>query len=191
MTEDEPHVALMLEGVRADAAGYRALFAGNAGEARGHLMTAVELYRSSWRAAPPRSYGRLVAALTSALTAGAPEEVARQVRREIPEGDSPTSCYALALAALALGDDAAVGPLAAGMRAGDAPFRRAADALEAIATGDAEAYRRAVTAVVDDFAGRTAHLTGVAIADTAVALERLAAPRGMAAHPRSPVMPPV
>ena len=41
-----------------------------------------------------------------------------------------------------------------------------------------------------DFAGRDAHLTGVAIADTAVMLEAFAAPRGMAANPPSPLLPP-
>jgi hypothetical protein len=40
-----------------------------------------------------------------------------------------------------------------------------------------------------DFAGRSEHLTGVAIADTAVMLEWLAAERDMAVKPSSPLVP--
>lgn len=185
-----PHAALMREAVRADGEAYRALLAGDAAAARRHLGEAVERYRASWRQAPPRSYGRLVAALKSAVIAGGGADVAEEVRREVTAGDSPTACYALAVAALVVGDDAAVAPLAAGMRAGDPPFRRAGDALEAIAARDAAGYGAAVRAIVDDFAARDAHLTGVPIADTAVLLEHLAADRGMAARPASPLMPP-
>ena len=63
-------------------------------------------------------------------------------------------------------------------------------ALAALATGDAAAYRDAVLAIVRDFEGRDAHLTGVPVADTAMLMEALAAPRGMAANPDSPVFPP-
>jgi hypothetical protein len=42
---------------------------------------------------------------------------------------------------------------------------------------------------VRDFEGRDAHLTGVPIADTALMLEALAAPRGMTARVDSPLMP--
>ena len=37
--------------------------------------------------------------------------------------------------------------------------------------------------------GRDEHLTGVAYADTAAMLETLAAPRGIAAHPHSALLP--
>ena len=47
-----------------------------------------------------------------------------------------------------------------------------------------------MTAIVRDFEGRDAHLTGVPVADTAMLMEALAAPRGLAAHPASPLMPP-
>ena len=42
-----------------------------------------------------------------------------------------------------------------------------------------------------DFEARDQHLSGVAIADTALVLERLAEPRGMAAHPAGPLVPAV
>jgi uncharacterized protein len=44
---------------------------------------------------------------------------------------------------------------------------------------------------VADFETREEHLTGVPIADTALVLERLAEPRGLAVYPLSPLLPPV
>ena len=44
-------------------------------------------------------------------------------------------------------------------------------------------------AVISDFERRDVHLTGVAIADTALVLERLAAPRGLRQGARSPLLP--
>ena len=40
-----------------------------------------------------------------------------------------------------------------------------------------------------DFEARDQHLSGVAVADTALVLERLAEPRGMAARPQSALVP--
>jgi hypothetical protein len=40
-----------------------------------------------------------------------------------------------------------------------------------------------------DFEARDQHLSGVAVADTAMVLERLAEPRGMAVHPVSALLP--
>jgi hypothetical protein len=101
-----------------------------------------------------------------------------------------TSASSSATAATIQDDDEAALPAIAGMRASeDAAFGRTADALQALVVGDRDAYARAVTAIVDDFAAREDHLTGVAFADTAVMLERLAAPREMAARPASTVMP--
>ncbi len=75
------------------------------------------------------------------------------------------------------------------MRAGSPAFGRAADAVEALAARDREAYSGAVRAIVADFEGRDEHLTGVPVADTALMLERLAEPRGLAARPRSALLP--
>jgi hypothetical protein len=68
-------------------------------------------------------------------------------------------------------------------------FERTAAALRALAHDDAGAYGAALAAIEADFAGRDEHLTGVAIADTAVMLELLAAERGLAARPDSPLVP--
>jgi hypothetical protein len=190
--DPEAAQALLEAAVRADGAAYRHLLDGRPEEAAACLREAAEAYRASWEAAPPRSYGRLAAAVKSAALAGAPEGTARYAREQLGAGcDSPTSCYALALVALALGDDATAARAADGMREGDAPFVRAADAVAAIAARDEEAFRAAIDAIVRDFAARDAHLTGVAIADTALALVRLAAPRGLEAQVTSPLLPPL
>jgi hypothetical protein len=177
--------------VAADAAAFRALFDGRPDEARAMLREAAGLYRRSWELAPPRSYGRLVAYLKSAVLAGDGNEAAAYARDALGGAcDSPTSCYALAVAALVAGDDAAAAGAADGMRGEGGAFDRAAEALAALAAGEGERYRRAVSAIVEDFEGRDAHLTGVPVADTAMLMEALAGPRGLAAHPVSPLMPP-
>jgi hypothetical protein len=75
------------------------------------------------------------------------------------------------------------------MRSASPEFGRAAEAVEALATGASDRYADAVRAIVADFEAREQHLTGVPIADTALMLERLAEPRGMACRPDSPLMP--
>ena len=69
-------------------------------------------------------------------------------------------------------------------------LRRAADAIEALAAADRDAYTGAVHAIVADFETRESHLTGVPIADTALMFERLAERRGLAAAPESELLPP-
>jgi hypothetical protein len=71
---------------------------------------------------------------------------------------------------------------------GDA-FGRTGRALAAVAAGDRAAYAAALDEIVADFAGRERHLSGIAVADTALVLERLAEPRGLAARPVTPLIP--
>ncbi len=184
------HAELLDAGVAADGRAFRALLDGRPGDARDALREAAALYRASWEVAPPRSYGRLVAHLKSAVLAGDGAEAAAWVEGQLDGAcDSPTSCYALAVAALAGGDDPLAARAAAGMAEGGDAFARAAAALAALAAGDAAAYRVAVAAIVRDFEERDAHLTGVPVADTAMLMEALAEPRGLAAHPDSPLIP--
>jgi hypothetical protein len=185
------HAELLGAGVAADGRAFRAMLDGRPGDARAALREAAGLYRASWEAAPPRSFGRLVAHLKSAVLAGDGAEAAAWVEGELDGAcDSPTSCYALAVAALVRGDDALAARAAAGMAEGGDAFARAAAALAALAAGDGDAYGEAVLAIVRDFAGRDAHLTGVPVADTAMLMEALAAPRGLAVAPDSDLMPP-
>jgi hypothetical protein len=181
---------LLQEALRLEAAGHRALLAGDDQTARDDLRAASDRYRASWEQAAPDAYGRLVGMVKAAVLAGDAETVARYVHSAIGEDPaSPTAAYAVAIAALVHGSDELAARAAAGMRGGSAAFDRAADAIAALAARDAPAYGPAVSAIVADFAGREEHLTGVAIADTALMLERLAAQRGMATGLRSPLLP--
>jgi hypothetical protein len=182
--------SLLTEALSREAEAHRLLMEGRPDEAREVLQAVAGLYRRSWEAAPPRSYGRLVGMVKAAILAGEAGPAAAEVRREIgPEGDSPASWYALALAALVEGEEDLAARAAEGMRGGSEAFDRTADAVDALAAGDAERYGAALRAIVEDFEARSEHLTGVAIADTALALERLAGERGFRADVRSAVVP--
>ncbi|HEV2813155.1 MAG TPA: hypothetical protein VGW10_07895 [Solirubrobacteraceae bacterium] len=188
--DDEQHKVLLAEAVAREAEAHRALLAGDHVRARDELRAASDRYRASWDAAPPDAFGRLVGMVKAAVLAGEATTAARFVRSAVgDEPSSPTSGYALAIAALVEGDDAVAARAAEAMRAGSEPFQRAADAIAALAAGDGSAYARAVEAIVADFAARESHLTGVPIADTALMLERLAGARGLAAGTTSPLLP--
>jgi predicted CoA-binding protein len=178
----------MREAIAADGDAYRALLAGD--NALAPLRRAANAYRASWEAAPPRSYGRLVGYAKASILAG--ENPAPYIREQLQdEFDSPPAWWALALAALADGDDDAASRASDGMLAGSEPFGRAAGAVAALARRDRQAFAGMLAAIVADFEARQEHLTGVPIADTALVLDRLAERRGMAAHPRSPLLPEV
>jgi hypothetical protein len=192
MQEGE-HRDLMLEAIAAEGRAHAALLDGDQETARGTYAAAVDLYRRSWALAPPKSYGRLVGLLKAAIIGGAARPAADEVRaqlREDPDADgSPVAAYVRAVAAVAVGDDEAVAAYAATMEPRGEAFERTAAALRALADGDGDGYAAALAAIEADFAGRDEHLTGVAIADTAVMLELLAADRGLAARPDSPLVP--
>jgi hypothetical protein len=184
------HRELLEQAIAVEARAHRALLDGDEDAALLALRGASALYRASWEAAPPGSYGRLIGMLKAAVIAGDAVAEATYARASLPDdATSPPARYAAAIAALVLGDDDAAADAAAGMRAGSPAFGRAADAAAALAGRDLEAYRQALGAIVDDFESRDAHLTGVAIADTALMLERLAGERGIAAHPVSRLLP--
>ena len=188
----EAHRELMTAAIERDGAAQRALLMGDTATAGVEFTEAAALYRQSWEAAPPASYGRLVGMLKSAVLAGVGEdEAARYVGTALgaDSHESATAAYARAIAALIEGDDHAASESAAVMRSGSAAFVRTADAIVALASGDEPAYAQAIEAIVRDFESRTDHLTGVAIADTAVMLERLAARRGISAAVESPLLP--
>ena len=65
---------------------------------------------------------------------------------------------------------------------------RTATALRALAAGDGAAYTAAVAAIEADFEARDAHLTGVAIADTAIMLELIARERALDARLAGPLV---
>jgi predicted CoA-binding protein len=182
------HEDALREAIAADGEAQRALLAGES--AREPLRRAANAYRASWEAAPPRSFGRLVGYAKASILAG--ENPGPYVREQLRDSaDSPAASWALALGALADGDDEAARASSDGMLAGSEAFGRAAGAVAALARRDRQAYAGMLAAIVADFEAREDHLTGVPIADTALVLERLAERRGLAAHPRSPLLPEV
>lgn len=181
---------LMGEAIRCDGLAQQALLRGDAARARTLFRAAAERYRASWESAGPQAYGRLIGLLKSSILWGEGGHAAAYARAQLASDcETPACAYALALALLAQGDDEAALPAIERMREGGEAFARTAQALHALAVGDRDAYEQALAAIVADFAARTEHLTGVAFADTAVMLERLAASRGMAVRPASVVMP--
>ena len=191
------HQRLLTEAIEREAEGHRLLLAADGDAARVALAHAAVLNRRSWEAAPPRSYGRLVGMLKAAVLAGEGPAAAHYALRVLgSQGDSPTSWYAVGIAALVTGDD--VLALTAGremrdgaidLEAGAEAFQRTAEAVSALAYRNAKRYASALAAIIADFESRSEHLTGVPIADTALMLERLAAERGIAAGPDSPLAP--
>ena len=169
----------------AESEAYRAQLAGlPSTELYGRARDA---YLASHAESGPQSWGRLVGALKMALLAGdGVEAVAQTALADTATAEGPAAGYARALAAVALGQ---VPDVAVMLEAGGA-FERTGLALQALAGGDDAGYQQALHEIVDDFAGRDQHLSGVAVADTAMVLERLAEPRGMAVRPDSPLMPP-
>ena len=181
----------MTAAVERDGAAQQALLSGDRATARLAFAEAADLYRQSWVQAPPSAYGRLVGMLKSAVLAGAGDSEARYVRDALADADpaSVTAAYARALAALILADDSEAQACAATMSAGNEAFGRTGEAIAALAAREPGRYETALAAIVQDFEARTEHLTGVAIADTALVLAVLAARRGMVTAVQSPVLP--
>jgi hypothetical protein len=168
----------------AEADAYRALVAG--GDARPALLQARDAYLASHGESAPGSWGRLLGALKMAILAGdGAKPIAQQALAEVGEAATPASAYLRALAQVALGGRPDVGTMLA---AGDS-FARTGRALQALADRDRPEYAAALGEIVADFEARDQHLSGVAIADTALVLERLAEPRGMAVRPVGPLVP--
>jgi hypothetical protein len=185
------HRKLMRASIERDGEGQRALLAGDRRAAREAFAAAAALYRQSWEAAPPGSYGRLVGMLKSVVLAGGGRAEAEYARSQLAQEKDPsaTASYALAIAALILEDDDHARQSAVRMRSGEDAFERTADAIVALADRDGEAFARALRVIVDDFESREQFLTNVPVADTALMLERLAERRGMPAGVDSPLLP--
>jgi hypothetical protein len=187
-----PHLDLLREAIAVEGRGHEALLAGDLVTGGEKLRRASQLYRKSWELAPPASYGRLIGMLKAAVIAGDGSFAAVYARTQLPDPvETAPASYALAIAALVTRDDTTARSASAGMRTGSPAFVRAAVAIDALVQHDANQYAGAVGAIVADFEGRDEHLTGVAIADTALMLERLAEPRGLACRPVSPLLPPL
>src|SRR2546425_7805798 len=110
------------------------------------------------------------------------EEAARwALELGAPDAESPIGRYAGSLALLVLGCDADAQRVAVSLRERDDFPGRVADALATLAARDRSAYVLAVTSVLESFEAREEYLEDIAVADTVLVLQALAARRGLAA----------
>ena len=192
-TEDDPRQRQLTRlGNTAWAAGLCLLMAGRREESSEWLRLAAERYRESWAEAPPDSWGRPIAAIKALLVAGddATEAAEWALDASAAEAESPIGRYAGTLALLVLGRDVEARALASTLRERDDFPRDVADALATVGAADRGGFGRAVAHVLESFETRTEFLEDVAVADTVLALQRLAAARNVAAElPASPRLP--
>lgn len=175
------------------AAGLSYLMAGEGEAAAEWLRRAAKRYRESWDAgAPPDAWGRPIAAMKALLLAGDDASAAARWALDAGAADaaSPIGRYAAALALLVLGDDVEARAVGSTLReAADFP-EAVADALVTVAAADRAGYLLAVEDVLESFEQRDAYLEDLAVADTVLVLQRLAAARDAAVDlPASPVLP--
>lgn len=173
--------SLVRRGNTAYAAGLALAMAGDPAAA-GWFRNAGDAWRASWDlGAAADAWGRPIGVLKAALLAGDELEPLAVWTLELgaAEAPSPIGRYAGALALLALRRTDEAASLAASLR-GLADFPGdVADALAAIAAADERRYGPAVDSVVASFESREAHLEDVAVADTALVLDRLARRNGV------------
>ena len=190
---DERQRQLTRMGNAAWAAGLSLLMLGRREGARAWLVRAAERYRQSWLGAPPGSWGRPIGAMKARLIAGDLEGARADARWALQVSaavsDSPIGRYAPALAHLVRGEDVKAGELAATLQGRDDFPPAVADALVALSARDANGYEAAIRALLADFEGRDDFLEDIPVADTVLALQRLAEPRELAIELTSPMLP--
>jgi hypothetical protein len=191
--DDDPRQRQLTRlGNTAWAAGLCLLMDGSRDEANEWLRRAAERYRESRQDAPPGSWGRPIGAMKALLLAG--DDAGDAARWALDQGaadsSSPIGRYAGTLALLVLGRDLEARVLASTLRDCDDFPRDVADALTTIAAQDRAGYLIAVENVLDSFEQRTDFLEDVAVADTVLVLQLLAAGRDTAVDlPASPRLP--
>jgi hypothetical protein len=163
------------------AAGLSLFMAGDRDGAAEWMRRSAERYRESWDAGGAgEAWGRPIGAMKALLIAD--EDASEAARWALDAGaaeaESPIGRYAGVLALLVLSRDVKAAPLAATL--GEEFPRDVAEALASLAAHDADAYRAAAGAIRQDFETREDFLEDVPVPDTALALDALAAARGLA-----------
>ena len=187
------HQELLTAAIEREGEAQRELLDGDLTRRARSSRQAADLYRQSWEAAHARAFGRLVGMLKAAVLAGGDGlSEASYARAALADADpgSETANYARAIAALIAGDDedalawAALHVARPPMHS-RGPGRRSRRSPRTTRRATPPRSRRSSATS----SSAAEHLTGVAIADTALMLEVLAARRGMAAGIESPVLP--
>jgi hypothetical protein len=166
---------------------------GHAAEASEWLHRAAERYRESMAEAPPGSWGRPIGAMKALVLAddwpGAEEAARWALELGAAEAESPIGLYAASLALLVLGRDAEARASAGPIRERDDFPRDVADALATLAASDRPGYILAIENVLESFETREEYLEDIAVADTVLVLQALAARRDLEAELASPLLP--
>ncbi len=190
---DERQRQLTRMGNAAWAAGLCMLMLGRHEDAGEWLRRAAETYRRSWPDAPPGSWGRPIGAMKSRLIAGDLDGARADAEWALAAGaagsESPIGRYAATLAHLVRDDDATAATLAEGLAGEGAIPPSVTRSLAALAASEATAYEEAARELVADFESRTEFLEDVPVADTVLALQALAAARGISVRLDSPRLP--
>ena len=181
---EEDERALVRRGNAAYAAGLALLMAGDPA-APEWLLRAAGGWRASWDAGAPRdAWGRPVGAIKAALLAGDDAAAVELARWTLELGSatapSPIGRYAAMLALLVLERWPEARHVAESLRERDDFPHDVGDALAFVAAHDPVDFAAAVDSVVTSFETRSEYLEDVAVADTALVLDRLAARRGIA-----------
>jgi len=181
---EEDERALVRRGNAAYAAGLALLMAGDPA-APEWLLRAAGGGRASWDAGAPRdAWGRQVGAIKAALLAGDDAAAVELARWTLELGSatapSPIGRYAAMLALLVLERWPEARHVAESLRERDDFPHDVGDALAFVAAHDPVDFAAAVDSVVTSFETRSEYLEDVAVADTALVLDRLAARRGIA-----------
>ena len=190
---DERQRQLTRMGNAAWAAGLSLLMLGRATEADEWLLRAADTYRESWPDAPPGSWGRPIGAMKARLIVGDLDGVRADARWALDAGaadsESPIGRYAATLAELVLGEDESAAALAPTLDGADSIPTAVTRSLAALARGDSSGYERAIGDLVADFESRDEYLEDVPVADTVLALQELAAARGITIPLASTLLP--
>jgi hypothetical protein len=162
------------------AAGLSLLMDGDREGAAEWLRRSAGRYRESWDAGGASdAWGRPLGAMKALLIAG--DDASGAARWALDAGaadaESPIGRYAGVLALLVLGRDEEAATVAKTLD--DGFPGDVADALSALANHDSGRYREAVASVRRVFEEREAFLEDVPVPDTAIALDVLAASRGL------------
>jgi hypothetical protein len=103
--------------------------------------------------------------------------------------ESAIGRYAAALAQLVIGEDDEAGTLARTLAGESAIPPAVTGSLVALASHDGPAYEAAIRSLVADFEARDAFLEDIPVADTVLAVQELAAVRGVDVALTSSVLP--
>jgi len=184
----------VLRGNAAYGTGLALLMLGQSAEAGEWLTRAASSWQASWADATPTSWGRPIGVIKALLLAGDEAGVVEAADWALTLGcvdaESPIGRYAATLALLVLGRWPEARHQAISIQEHEDFPPAVADALAFIAGQDPVAYTEAVEAVLESFATRDAYLEDVAVADTVLVLQRLAARRRIAAElGASPLLP--